>query len=83
MISWFTYNNYPIFWKEYSKTFKQNPPKSIESTRFVIFDTETTGLHIATDRILSIGAIGIFNNVIEVADGFEIYLKQDHFKAKQ
>jgi len=82
MISWFKYKNYPIFWKEYSKTFKQKPPKSMENTRFVVFDTETTGLDIATDRILSIGAIGIFNNIIDVADGFEIYLKQDHFKAE-
>ena len=82
MISWFKYKNYPVFWKEYSKTFKQKPPKSMENTRFVVFDTETTGLDIATDRILSIGAIGIFNNIIDVADGFEIYLKQDQFKAE-
>jgi DNA polymerase-3 subunit epsilon len=54
----------------------------MENTRFVVFDTETTGLDIATDRILSIGAIGIFNNIIDVQDGFEIYLKQDQFKAE-
>jgi len=82
MISWFKYNNYPIFWKEYSKKFKQKPPKSIENTRFVVFDTETTGLDIADDRILSIGAIGIFKNTIDVADGFEIYIKQNQFKAE-
>jgi len=82
MISWFKYKNYPIFWKEYSKTFNQKPPKSMENTRFVVFDTETTGLDIATDRILSIGALGIFNNIIDIADGFEIYLKQDQFKAE-
>jgi DNA polymerase-3 subunit epsilon len=82
MISWFKYNNYPIFWKEYSKKFKQKSPKSIENTRFVIFDTETTGLDISTDRILSIGAIGILNNVIDVSDGFEIYLKQDQFNVE-
>ena len=82
MISWFKYKNYPIFWKEYSKTFKQKPPISIENTRFVVFDTETTGLDIIKDRILSIGAIGIFNNIIDVPDSFEIYLKQDQFKAE-
>jgi len=82
MISWFKYKNYPIFWKEYSKKFKQKPPKSIENTRFVVFDTETTGLDITADRILSIGAIVIFDNVIDVSDGFEIYLKQDQFKAE-
>lgn len=82
MISLFKYKNYPFFWKEYSKKFKQKPPKSMENTRFVVFDTETTGLDIATDRILSIGAIGIFNNILDVPDGFEIYLKQDQFKAE-
>ena len=82
MISWFKYKNYPIFWKEYSKKFKQKQPKNIENTRFVVFDTETTGLDISKDRILSIGAICIFNNNIDVADSFEIYLKQDQFKSE-
>lgn len=82
MISWFKYKNYPEFWKQYSKKFKQKQPKSIENTRFVVFDTETTGLDIANDRILSIGAISIFDNIIDVSDSFEIYLKQDQFKAE-
>ncbi|HCE54012.1 MAG: 3'-5' exonuclease [Lutibacter sp.] len=82
MFSWFKYKNFPIFWKEYSKKFKQKQPNSIENTRFVIFDTETTGLDIISDRILSIGAIGIFNHNIDVADSIEIYLKQDQFKAE-
>ena len=82
MISWFKYKNYPFFWKQYSKKFKQKRPKSIENTRFVVFDTETTGLDIINDRILSIGAICIVNNSIDVADSFEIYLKQEAFKAE-
>lgn len=82
MISWFKYKNYPFFWTNYSKKFKQKQPKNIEDTRFVIIDTETTGLDLVDDRILSIGAIGIFNNVIDVADSFEIYLKQNEFKAE-
>ncbi len=81
MISWFKYKNYPHYWKQYSKKFKQKQPKSIENNRFVIFDTETTGLDFKNDRILSIGAISIFNNIIDVADSFEIYLKQEEFKA--
>lgn len=82
MISWFKYNNYPFFWEQYSKKFKQKQLKSIESTRFVVLDTETTGLDIINDRILSIGAIFIVNNNIDVADSFEIYLKQEAFKAE-
>ncbi|MGV8945635.1 MAG: PolC-type DNA polymerase III [Lutibacter sp.] len=82
MLSWFKYKDYPFFWKQYSKKFKLKQPKSVENTRFVIFDTETTGLDIINDRILSIGAIAIFNNTLNVADSFEIYLKQETFKAE-
>lgn len=82
MISWFKHKNYPEFWKQYSKKIKEKSPKTIENTRFVVFDTETTGLDIANDRILSIGAIAVFDNAIDVSDSFEIYLKQDQFKAE-
>lgn len=80
MFSWFTYKHYPDFWKTYLKKFKQKQPKTIESTRFVAFDTETTGLNISSDKILSIGAITIFNNSINVSESFEMYLKQEEFK---
>jgi DNA polymerase-3 subunit epsilon len=82
MFNWFTYKKHPLFWKEYLQKFKNKQPKSIETTRFVVFDTETTGLDIAKDRILSIGAVCIVNNTIEVADSFEIYVKQDEFNAE-
>ena len=82
MISWFKHKNHPSFWKTYSKKFKLKKPTSIETTRFVVFDTETTGLNSSTDKILSIGAISIVNNTIEVADSFEIYLKQEEFNPK-
>jgi len=82
MLFWFKNKNHPAFWNEYLKAFKTKQPKTIEDTRFVVFDTETTGLDILNDRVLSIGAVGIFNNIIDVADNFELYLKQDEFKAE-
>ena len=82
IFNWFTYKNYPEFFKNYLKSFKRKQPKSIETTRFVVFDTETTGLDFAKDRILSIGAIAINNGIIEVSDSIEIYLKQDEFKTE-
>lgn len=82
ILNWFTYKIYPDFWKEYLKKFKQKDPKTIEKTRFVIFDTETTGLNTSTDKILSIGAVSIINNVIDVADCIEIYLIQEAFNAE-
>lgn len=82
MFNWFKRKNYPDFWKTYLNKFKQKQPKTIEETRFVVFDTETTGLDIKTDRILSIGAIAITDGIIDVADTFERYLIQQEFKAE-
>ncbi|MEX1384061.1 3'-5' exonuclease [Lutibacter sp.] len=82
MFNLFRNKKYPEFWKEYLNTFKQKPTKTIETTRFVVFDTETTGLDILNDRILSIGTVTILSNTIDIADSFEIYLKQDEFKAE-
>lgn len=82
MFNFLKNKNHPNFWKEYLKTFKQKSTKKIETTRFVIFDTETTGLDILNDRILSIGAVSVFNNAIDIADTFEVYLNQTEFKAE-
>lgn len=51
----------------------------IESTRFVVLDTETTGFDYITDRILCIGAIVLQNGTINLQDGFEHYIDQEHF----
>lgn len=82
MFSLFNHKKYPTYWKEYNNLFKQKKPKTLEDTRFVVFDTETTGLNIKKDRVLSIGCIAITNGIIDVSDSFEIYLKQDEFKAE-
>ena len=82
MFSWLKHKNHPVFWKTYLKTFKSKQPTSIETTRFVVFDTETTGLNMSSDKILSIGAVSIVNNTIEVADSIELYLKQDDYHAE-
>jgi DNA polymerase-3 subunit epsilon len=46
-----------------------------ESGEIVIFDTETTGLNIKEDEILSIGAVKIKQNKILTSQTFEVYLK--------
>lgn len=78
-MSWFKKTTYPDFWKNYLEHFKVKQDTNLDTIRFVVFDTETTGLDIKNDRILSIGTVGIFNNTIKVADSFECYLKQDFF----
>ncbi|MBA0884230.1 3'-5' exonuclease [Flavobacterium undicola] len=51
----------------------------IESARFVVLDTETTGFDYTNDRILCIGAIVLQNGTINVQDSFEHYIDQEHF----
>ncbi|GGG50568.1 3'-5' exonuclease [Bizionia arctica] len=81
-MSWFKKRIYPEYWQAYEAHFKQATNNHINSVRFVVFDTETTGLDIKEDRILSIGNVAILNNSIHVIDQLECYLKQDLFKAE-
>ncbi|TRZ41095.1 PolC-type DNA polymerase III [Robertkochia solimangrovi] len=82
MIRWFKKKEepeYPEFWKSYAAKFSDKPVQQLEDIRFVVLDTETTGFDFRKDRMLCIGAIGLKNNVIDVADSFEIYIKQERF----
>ena len=69
----------PPYFLRYQEHFENTPNLPINETRFVVFDTETTGFNKMKDRILSIGAVALLNNTIHVNDGFEVYLKQNVF----
>ncbi|MGY5351229.1 3'-5' exonuclease [Wenyingzhuangia sp. IMCC45533] len=70
----------PKYWKNYTETLKHIGSKSISDSKFVVFDCETSGLNPKSDRILSMGAITIHGNMIQVKNTFERYLHQDIFK---
>ncbi len=71
-------SQYPDFWKNYVQSFqKDNPPLS--QVRFVVFDTETTGFNYANDRILSVGAVTILDDKIDLKNAFEIFVEQETF----
>ena len=53
--------------------------KDIDSTRFVVLDTETTGFDYENDRILCIGAIVLQNYKIPIQESLEIYIQQEHY----
>ncbi len=74
--------NYPYFWEHYEKLFKGSEHKDLSLTRFVVIDTETTGLDLKTDRILCIGALSIQNGTIAIKNSFEVYLDQYFYHAK-
>jgi DNA polymerase-3 subunit epsilon len=46
-----------------------------EGDEVVVFDTETTGLNVKKDEILSIGAVKIKGNTILTSQTFELFLK--------
>ena len=70
---------YPKFRRDYQDAFKTSSPETIEENTFVVFDTETTGLNLKNDRILSIGALKIKGKTIEVSKVFERYINQSTF----
>ena len=51
------------------------PETPIDQVRFVVLDSETTGLDPRKDRIVTIGAIAVMNNEILIEDSFEALLK--------
>lgn len=65
------------FWKKEDNLFDENI--TIEETRFVVLDTETTGFDYENDRILCIGALALQNGIISIQDSLEIYIEQDHY----
>lgn len=81
-MNWFKSKSYPEFWNDYISNFDKAQNDDIDTLRFIVFDTETTGLDVKKDRILSIGCVGIENGQIKVADQLEVYVEQDHFVAE-
>ncbi|MBC7844944.1 MAG: 3'-5' exonuclease [Flavobacterium sp.] len=75
MIDWLKNINkeYPEFWKTYLSKFET------KSKRFVVLSTETTGLSLHKDVILSIGSFSVINNSIHISDSFETILAQYKF----
>ncbi|MDD7887780.1 3'-5' exonuclease [Flavivirga sp. 57AJ16] len=81
ILKWFHKNkkDYPDFWMDYMDSFKNFKKSPIEETRFIAFDTETTGFDKKNDRILSIGAVTFIGKSIHVNDSLELYLEQEIF----
>ncbi|MEM6963193.1 MAG: 3'-5' exonuclease [Bacteroidota bacterium] len=80
---WKKQKDYPDFWQEYLDLFEEKPSKStpIEQLEFVVFDSETSGLDTKTDKLLTIGAVKVRDNQINLAESFELrILQQDIYK---
>lgn len=81
MFNWFKKQpeNHPEFWKAYEAQFQEKPPAKVRDTRFIVFDTETTGFDYKKDRMLCIGAVSVKESQINISETFEYYLKQEKF----
>ncbi|MFM8450313.1 MAG: PolC-type DNA polymerase III [Haliscomenobacter sp.] len=66
------------FWADYQAKFVNDSKRKepIQSLRFVVLDTESSGLNPAVDCILSVSAVAVEGARIEVADFFECYVQQ-------
>lgn len=53
-----------------------------ERGRYVVVDVESTGLDMRRDRLIAIGAVAVVNGRIQLADSFEIVLRQAEASAK-
>jgi DNA polymerase III subunit epsilon len=57
----------------FTNTWSDETP--IDSVRFVVLDSETTGLNPRVDRIVTIGAVAVRNGEIVIGDSFSALLK--------
>ncbi|MBU3024478.1 3'-5' exonuclease [Zobellia galactanivorans] len=67
---------------DYLERFNAKPENDLSKIRFVVLDTETTGFDYEADRILSIGALSLQNNHINVNQSLEVYLYQHFYHAE-
>jgi len=50
--------------------------RPLDEVRFVVLDTETTGLDPARDRVLEVAAVGVRGSSIAVSDGLDLRVRQ-------
>lgn len=54
-------------------------PKTSLPEKWLVIDTETTGLNSKIDRILSIASLPVINNKILISEQWECFIKQNYF----
>ncbi len=60
------------YYASFAETWTDDTP--LDAVRFVVLDSETTGLNARTDRLVSIGAVVVQNREILLDDAFEALL---------
>jgi DNA polymerase-3 subunit epsilon len=67
----------PPFVERYRACFDATWPdeSAVDRIRFVVLDSETTGLNPATDRLITIGAVAVIDGEIRLDDAFAALIK--------
>jgi DNA polymerase III subunit epsilon len=73
----------PAFLEEYLRHFDQTATDetSSDAVRFVLLDSETTGLNPRKDRLITIGAVGVVGGEILLDDVFDALLEVEYNSA--
>ena len=58
-------------------------PDAKNDVRIVVLDVETTGLDLAHDRLISIGAVAVVDGRIALSEGFSLVLKQGEVSSRE
>lgn len=58
-----------------------SPETPIETVRFVVLDSETTGLDARRDKLITIGAVAVVDGEIHLDDAFEVMCRLDYNRA--
>jgi DNA polymerase-3 subunit epsilon len=69
----------PPFLDRYRSRFVRtwNDDTPLEEVRFVVLDSETTGLNPRVDRLITIGAVAVHNCEIVLSDAFDALIRVD------
>jgi len=59
-----------------SKQSKATKRKALADVRFVVFDSETSGLDLSKNRLLSIAGVGVIGLEVQLDDTFEVMVAQ-------
>jgi len=61
---------------------EESPLVRFDEARLVVVDVETTGLNLAKDRLIAIGAVALRHGKIDLDDSFEIIVQQQNASTK-
>ena len=76
-LPWAPNDSYPESLHRYMSS-KRKPPRTetIDGLRFVVFDTETTGLDLSKNRLLSIAGVALHGFEVRLDDAFSTVIRQ-------